>query len=228
MKGLFKLFASLFVAITLVLAGGLFDVYAETPKYETEFSAVKKTEKEILKTNIEENPKTIEEVINPNVIPSPTYVAPQTTPVSVPDLSNHLEMPSIGVYKAVQTVGINSAGEIDVPASNIGLWTSGAQPGQNGVVFLVGHVFGVFTSLKNTQVGSEFSLTWNGLIYRYRVIDNKTYSIDYLNQTTNGVWAGILNTPKGGSKGLNIMTCAGQPQGNTYSHRTVIYAYQIN
>jgi sortase (surface protein transpeptidase) len=136
-------------------------------------------------------------------------------------------MPSIGVYRAVQTVGINAAGEIDVPASNVGLWNGGAQPGQNGVVFLDGHVFGVFANLKNTPVGSEFSLTWGGVVYRYRVANNQTYSLDYLRQTSNGVWASMLYTPVGGPKGLNIMTCAGSPQGNTYSHRTVVYAYQI-
>ena len=226
MKRLLTLFASIFVAAGLVLSGGLYDVYAATPDYRVELNAVAKTE------ITPEKPEKLEKlavVEQPVVTVVPTYVAAPVVSRDIgPDLSNHLEMPSIGVYRAVQTVGLNGVGEIDVPASNVGLWNGGAMPGQNGVVFLDGHVFGVFSNLKNTPVGSEFSLTWGGTVYRYRVANNQTYSIEYLQQTTNGVWAGILQTPTGGPRGLNIMTCAGQPQGNTYSHRTVVYAYQIS
>jgi hypothetical protein len=41
------------------------------------------------------------------------------------------------------------------------------------------------------------------------------------------LWHSILYNPVGGARGLNIMTCAGSPIGNTYTHRTVVFAYQI-
>jgi len=233
MRKLLNIFISLFIATGLVVSGGLYDVYAETSDYEVQITEVAKTEV----TPVE--PKKIEAVVEEiTQSTEPVYTAPvaTTTPVYTapiaqntgPDLSNHLEMPSIGVNSAVQWVGLNSKGEIDVPASSVGMWNGGVSPGQNGVVFLDGHVFGVFSNLRNTPVGSEFSLTWGGVVYRYRVSQNSTYALSDLNNTSNGIWRGILYTPVGGTKGLNIMTCAGYPQGSTYSHRTVVYAYQIN
>jgi len=230
-----KFFLSLTIAATLLVSGNLYDVYAESEDYTVAFNEVTRTGIEP-KIPIKVEDATTQQSVStvsrsPDITtstPSPQpVVSVANTPPAV-DLSNHLEMPSIGVYRSVITVGLNSAGEIDVPSSNVGLWNGGAQPGQPGVVFLDGHLFGVFTNLKNTTVGSEFSLTWSDVVYRYRVSDNRTYSLEDLNQTSNGIWASILRTPVGGSNGLNIMTCAGQPTGNTYSHRTIVYAYQIN
>jgi len=218
MKRFSRLFFSVFITVGLVASGSLYDVYAETPDYPLEFSAVMKTEAELVEPAFVEQP-VVNTMVRINTVPSTETVGP--------DMSNHLEIPGIGVYRAVQIVGLNAIGEIDVPATNVGLWDGGAMPGQNGVVFLDGHVFGVFSNLRSLPIGSQFSLTWGGVVYQYRVADNQTYSLDYLSQTTNGVWADILKKPVSGTRGLNVMTCAGQPQGNTYSHRTVVYAYQI-
>ncbi|MCL1929965.1 class F sortase [Candidatus Saccharibacteria bacterium] len=233
MKRLVTLSLSIFLAFGLVVSGGLYDVYAEHPDYQVKLASVSGPDVRPQKSvpNVKQKPEPEERaLINQPII---TTAVPMAQPIAQPqnaavDMSNHLEIPGIGVYRAVQTVGLNNSGEIDVPSSNVGLWNGGAQPGQNGVVFLDGHVFGVFANLKNTSVGSIFSLTWGGVVYHYRVADVQTYSLSQLNQTSNGIWSGILYKPVGGAKGLNIMTCAGQPQGNTYSHRTVVYAYQVN
>jgi prepilin-type processing-associated H-X9-DG protein len=230
MKKVVELVFSLVMAAGSVISGGLWDVYAENPVYEPEFGVVRGTEVAVTAAEPEPEPEAeAVEAAPVSVVAAPAASVVSTPPrVTGPDLSNHLEMPGFGVNSAVSFVGINAAGEIDVPGNHVGMWNGGAMPGQAGVVFLDGHVFGVFSSLRNSAVGSEFSLTWGGVVYRYRVAQRETYSIDYLRNAANGVWAGILRTPVGGVRGLNIMTCAGVPQGNTYSQRTVVFAYQVD
>lgn len=147
--------------------------------------------------------------------------------VSVPVINgNNLRIPAIAVNSSAYSVGINSLGEIAVPDSGVGLWNGGAMPGHSGNVFLNGHVFSVFSDLKNLVPGATIELAWQGTVYRYQVISNDTYSMTNLLANNYATWRNILYFAPNGHN-LTIMTCAGYPVGGTYSHRTVVRAVQI-
>lgn len=216
LKAIFSLILSVVLAGSSVAFGAVYDVYSDTPT--TKMSTMAPVEKVTAK--ILEQPAKI--TAAPAQVAAPAAGA-TTKPWSC---GENLAIEAIGVCAPVYAVGLNASGEIGVPNYGVGRWNGGTAPGENGVVFLDGHVFGVFSRLAELPVGATITLNLNGT-HTYRVAKNATYALDYLNDTANGVWAGILRTPVGGARGLNIMTCAGAPRGNTYDHRTVVYAYEI-
>lgn len=71
--------------------------------------------------------------------PAPTAAPQPEMPASLP---THVRIPSIGVDAAVDTLGLNSDGTVQVPSepADAGWYRGSAAPGQIGAAVLLGHV----------------------------------------------------------------------------------------
>ena len=93
--------------------------------------------------------------------------------------------------------------------------------------FIYGHNSNdTFGFLKNLSVGTEFSVTLNGVTKRYKIARKDTLSRDtFINKD---VRRKIYTASYEGSYALAIMTCAGTSYGNgDASHRLIIQATRI-
>lgn len=136
-------------------------------------------------------------------------------------VTNKLTISSIGVNAPIVTLGLTSKNNIAAPAKNsqVGLWNGRAQPGQQGLVFLTGHVQGVFSKLKYVKVGQVISATYNNKVHNYRVVHTEVVPLKGIDMSR------YLRAYNGGYEGMNIMTCAGTYNWftNTYSKRLIVF-----
>jgi hypothetical protein len=60
-------------------------------------------------------------------------------------------------------------------------------------------------------------------------VDRQVFNYDYVNPTAAANYDLMRQalTPRGNVDGLNLMTCAGYPVGNTYSQRLVVFAARV-
>ena len=126
------------------------------------------------------------------------------------------------VSSSINKIGLTAGGAVDVPNSTVGWWDGSSEPNTIGAVFLDGHNPGVLSGLVNVPIGAIINITMgDGSIVNYKVIDIKVYKY-----TDPQIMIEAL-TPRGGSYGLNLMTCYGQVVNGTYSERYVVYSQQI-
>jgi sortase (surface protein transpeptidase) len=105
----------------------------------------------------------------------------------------------------------------------VGRWVGGAEPGEQGAVFLDGHVDGVFARLSGVTIGQIVSVSYGGQVYIYRVVHMETVALEGIDMRR------ALSVYGGASEGLNMMTCAGTfvPSMDTYDQRLVVYAVRV-
>lgn len=133
-----------------------------------------------------------------------------------------LIVPSLDMNVAIQPVGLNEKGEMDVPSgssSNVGWYKDGTMPGNVGSAVLDAHVFAVFKDLRYLKIGSPIYVeTRGGTKLRFKVVDSRVYT---LSELTSDMLFGQHDARR-----LNLITCAGTyiPSINTYDHRLVVYA----
>jgi len=131
--------------------------------------------------------------------------------------SDRLIIPKIGLNSLLTTVGL-TGGAIDVHPSLPARWNGSARPGSNGAVFVDGHRNGIFAQLGALAVGDQITITSATATYTYKVVFTEVTPLESVNM------AKALAVYGGAAQGLNLMTCAGTPVGNTYSHRLTVYA----
>ena len=98
---------------------------------------------------------------------------------------------------------------------------------------LYGHnSYNVFAPVLNMDIGSTFTVTYNGVTTTYRVAYTKTFekngellqlngSGDFMDAVSRAVYMGT-------SYGISVMTCAGQSLGNgDATHRYVLFANAV-
>ncbi len=134
--------------------------------------------------------------------------------------SDRLIIPKIGLNSQLATVGM-AGSAIDVHATLPGRWNQSAKPGGNGAVFVDGHNHGIFASLGRLAVGDQIAIVSGGETYTYQVVYREETPLQSVDMRK------ALAVYGGGAQGLNLMTCAGSPMGNTYSHRLVVYAVRV-
>lgn len=134
------------------------------------------------------------------------------------DLPRLITIPSIGVNARVQSVGVNSQGNIDTPKNlNDTAWYDGsAKPNQDGQVFIDGHtsfsrtIDAAFNDLGKMKQGDQIVVeTGNGAKYTYRVTAIETVDAAKVDMGK------ALNVQQGSTKGITLMTCTG-----TFNYRT--------
>ncbi len=159
--------------------------------------------------------------------PAPKAAAAETATVIAkkappPPAQNpaRVSIPSIGLDTSIIPVGVNRKGEMDVPdgsTMHVGWYRGGPQPGQVGSAVLDAHVFAAFRDLHKVEVGAEIIVdTEFGTKLRFVVHDTHVYKLgDLTSQMLFG---------QNDGRRLHLITCAGDPVGDTYSHRLVVYA----
>jgi len=143
-------------------------------------------------------------------------VAKPTDPVKV-------VISDIGVNADIQGLGVNEKGEIAVPKAYglVGWYNKGKTVSEAGPTVLVGHYAGgfgaVFDKLGDLKNGALITVTTKeGKSYTYKVVKNVEYPKDKVPMQQ------IFKS--GDESRLEIITCQGAWQGNTYDNRLVVTA----
>lgn len=150
-----------------------------------------------------------------------------------PDLPRYIAIPSIKVPKTrVIQLGVDKNNKIAVPNNiyDTGWYKDSAKPGQNGAMFIYGHVSnwtanGIFYNLKKLQPGDKIIITrGDNKVFTYRVDTTKTYPYDKVPMQT------VLAPTDSSKPGLNLMTCTGQIIKGTseFNERLVVFATLTN
>ncbi|MBV8085940.1 MAG: class F sortase [Chloroflexi bacterium] len=166
---------------------------------------------------------------------SPSAAAPAATgqvPVVAQGAGNvipagsRLQIPSIGVDAAVQSLGVDKNGVMDVPSNgtDVGWYTFSAVPGQPGNAVISGHLDtttstrAVFYRLKELKNGDPMSVVENGKATNFEVFWTKAWADD-----TAPLALILGNAP---SPTLTLITCDGtfDRTSKNYSERLVVRA----
>ncbi len=150
-----------------------------------------------------------------------------STPVPRPDLPQTLVIPSLNISAAVESVGLDKNGLMDIPSNfvNTAWYNLGPRPGETGNAVIDGHVDtpagapSVFWNIKNMQQGDEIDVVdVSGKKYRFKVTAVTSYRFDAFPVNT------VFGTyPKAR---LNLITCGGAWDRTTqnYSERVVVFS----
>jgi LPXTG-site transpeptidase (sortase) family protein len=168
----------------------------------------------------------------PGALPAPTgrIVAPPQSagpgPVAAPV---SLTIPLIGVRTRLITLGLTSAGALQVPSSTsvAGWYTGSSRPGAIGPAVIVGHIDsltapGVFYRLSELTAGDMvYVKRADGTLVEFRVTSVQTYLKDRF--PTEAVY-GPVPDPE-----LRLITCGGAFDAATghYLSNIVVYATEV-
>ena len=144
-------------------------------------------------------------------------------------LPNRIQIASIQVDAAIESVAIAPDGSMDVPKSifNTAWYELGPRPGEVGSAVIDGHVDGpdggpaVFADLKNLQQGDKISVIddqGNAIVFQVR-------ELRILNSDAD---ATEIFTSSDGLAHLNLITCIGvwDKQAQSYTQRLIVFADQ--
>lgn len=174
--------------------------------------------------------------VHKNVIPSGVATSPNTAipsptagvmgvETSKPLVPTQLIIPKIAVDTAIESVGMDAKGNMDVPqnADNAAWYNLGYKPGDNGSAVIDGHFDketgapAVFYDLAKLVPGDTIHIKQNnGEMLTFKVTGSATYEFDQLPLKE------IFNTP--GKPTLNLITCNGtfNKSDKNYSKRLVV------
>jgi len=160
-----------------------------------------------------------------SIIPNKTVTTITTVTTVSNSLPLHLIIPTINVDANIQSLGINQAGEMEIPTNitDVGWFKFGSKPGEKGSAVIAGHLngqnnqLGVFANLDKLEVGDKIIVTdtqnisTTFIVYEKRLYDSG-YADDVFNQSD--------------SPHLNLITCDGlwDQNKNNYTQRLVIFA----
>jgi LPXTG-site transpeptidase (sortase) family protein len=141
--------------------------------------------------------------------------------------SMRLKIPKINVDANVESVGLTSNGDMDVPigSANAGWYNLGPRPGETGSAVIDGHfgvwkdgTVGVFNNLNKLQIGDNLYIQdGNGATLTFVVRELRTYD-----PTAD---ASEVFGSSDGKAHLNLITCEGTWNAITksYSNRLVVF-----
>lgn len=163
--------------------------------------------------------------VDPTTVSNQAWAA-HTAPADQP---RYLYLPSIGIQSRVDSVGINSNGNIDSPKNaNDSAWYDGsAKPGKDGQVFINGHksysssYSSAFDKLDQIQVGDQIIIeNGNGDKFTYKVVSSQTLPTSKVDMNK------ALNVPDNAKQGVTLMTYTGKYNYREQSaeQRVVVYA----
>jgi len=137
----------------------------------------------------------------------------------------HLIIPALNVNAAIQSVGVNNKGEMDVPSNtvDVGWFRLGTLPGKPGSAVIDGHFDGengeatVFADLYKLKKGDKLYIKDNkGASTTFIVRESRTYDVGYAED--------VFSSNDGGVH-LNLITCDGVWDGvkKSYTKRLVVF-----
>lgn len=167
---------------------------------------------------------------NANVDESPVTNQQIAAYQVAPNMPRYLKISELNVFSRVKRMGTTTSGAVDAPKSvfDTGWYDGSAKPGENGAVFIDGHVSGptkggVFANLKKLKTGSKIQVEMgDGRLFNYKVVAIEKYDANNVDM------AKALRSIEPGKKGLNIMTCSGKynEDAETFEQRLVAYTVQ--
>jgi sortase A len=137
-------------------------------------------------------------------------------------------IPKLGIENAnIESVGLDKENKMDIPKKDqdVAWYNLGAKPGEAGNAVMAGHLDtktgapAVFYEINKLKPGDELSVKdKDGKIYKYAVIEVKTYELDEF--PLEEVF-GAGDKPR-----LNLITCEGNydKSSKLYSQRLVVYS----
>lgn len=142
-----------------------------------------------------------------------------------PGLPVRLVIPAIDVNSSIQSVGVNTRGEMEVPSNTVDVaWFKlGPRPGERGSAVIDGHVdgkngeAGVFTNLYKLKQGDKLYVEdGSGTTTTFVVRESRTYDPGY----SDDVFSRSDGTY------LNLITCDGVWDGakKSYTKRLVVFS----
>lgn len=152
----------------------------------------------------------------------------QVLGAAVPKSPVRLIIPTINVNAAIQNVGVNQSGEMEVPNNSIdvGWFKLGPRPGEKGSAVIAGHFdgenggAGVFTNLYKLKKGDKLYVeNSKGITITFLVRESRTYDPGYADNVFSS----------SDSAHLNLVTCDGVWDGakKSYSRRLVVFADKL-
>jgi sortase (surface protein transpeptidase) len=163
--------------------------------------------------------------------PSGPIVAPPQSAVAAKPVAApvSLTIPLIGVQTQLITLGLTSAGALQVPSTTsvAGWYTGSPRPGAIGSAIIVGHIDayhvpGVFFRLRELTKGDEVYIKRaDGTLVEFRVTSVQTYPKDQF--PTEDVYGPVPDAE------LRLMTCGGAFDYATghYLSNIVVYATEV-
>ena len=167
-----------------------------------------------------------------NLYAQPVSFISTVEPVSIPEQASvglpiRLKIPKIKVDAAIEYVGLNSKGEMDIPKTprNTAWYNLGPRPGEVGSAAIAGHLnwysgaTGVFANLSKLKIGDKIivqddkGVTIAFIVRKIRMYGTKDDASDVF----------VSND---GRAHLNLITCDGVWDKRTkqYSKRLVVFA----
>jgi sortase (surface protein transpeptidase) len=154
---------------------------------------------------------------------------------AAPTLPKYISIPAITIPNTeVLSLGLTANNAIAVPASSYvtGWYKGSARPGQQGAMFIYGHVLGwnaggIFYNLKRLIPGDDVMVTrGDNTVYTYQVVSSKVYPAQSVDMSA------VLSPIVSGTPGLNLMTCTGSmvPGSNpvAFTERLVVFTKLIS
>lgn len=145
-----------------------------------------------------------------------------------------LYIDKLNVAARIMPMNLNPDNSIQAPINiyDSGWYTGSVKPGEPGAVFIDAHASGrtqegLFGKLSTLTAGDAVSIErGDGKKYTYEVVHVETVSLANIDMKK------ALAPYQGVTKGLNLMTCAGdlitESNMRTLDHRVVVYTQQIN
>ena len=138
-----------------------------------------------------------------------------------------LDIPSIHVHAAIESVGLDSHHQMDVPkhTQDVAWYSLGSQPGQQGNAVIDGHVDtqtgapAVFAQLNKVKPGDKIDVTEKQNITHEFVVTS-VQDLPTATFPSNRVFGATSSSQ------LNLITCDGtwDTNTNTYSKRLVVFS----
>lgn len=150
-----------------------------------------------------------------------------------PTLPKYISIPAINIPNTeVLSLGLTAGNQIAVPSSSYvtGWYNASSKPGQQGAMFIYGHVLGwytggIFYNLKELKTGDKITVTrGDNKQYTYRVVTSKVYPRNQVNMQQ------VLSPIQPGVPGLNLMTCTGTLIKNPldFTERLVVFTSLVS
>lgn len=180
-------------------------------------------------------PKQIEQLSPPDLknsqdasgAPSKSDIDSYSVPPTHPKF---ITIPAVNIPKSqVLELGLDQDQTIISPTNSYvaGWYNASAEPGQQGSMFIYGHVAGpaaggIFYNLKELKKDDKIIITrGDNKTYTYQVVASKTYPYDSVDMPA------VLSSIEAGTPGLNLMTCTGKiiPNSNpvNFDQRVVVF-----
>lgn len=140
-----------------------------------------------------------------------------------------LIIPAIGINANIQYLGVNQAGEMEIPNNiiDVGWFKLGSKPGEKGSAVIAGHLngvgdeSGVFANLDKLKTGDKLEVQDDGgKVLTFVVWKTGVYDFGYADEVfsrNDGVY-------------LNLITCDGEwdKSKNSYKQRLVVFTKIVN